>query len=127
MARNRTATNVLQLKGAFKHDPARTRVDPPTPELERPTKADLKAFRSHEEAWDYLVATMPRGILRKRDRIYIEIAAKLLYEFRRVGAHGIEPAKLVRLETMLCKLGLNPSDASRVQSGADKPRNDFDD
>ena len=83
-------------------------------------------FRHYQEAYDYIVDTVPHNILKKRDRIYVEITARLMCEMRRVGVTNMEGSKLNTLEKMLSKLGLNPTDAARVATGAAKASNEFD-
>lgn len=124
MARPRTATNVLQLRGAFKKDPQRARQDVKTGRDvgAAPSKQQL----TFPEAWDYLVRCCPRGVLDERDRVYLEIAASLFVEFRANFADMPAP-RLARLEMMLGKLGMTPVDASRVKADTGPAKNEFED
>lgn len=128
MARPRTPTNVLLLRGAGKKHPERMRdrLEEPQPKAGIGPAPSFFKVRQRE-CWDYLVGIAPPGVLGDSDRAYLEIAAELLAHKRTVGVGRIDPAKLNRLETMLGKLGMNPSDRSKVRapSGGQKPRNAF--
>lgn len=131
MARPRKPTNVLELNGAFRKNPARGR--------EREGEAEPKAGigpapswfgKKQVEAWDDLVRIAPIGVLGDSDRVYLELTAELLALKRRLGVLAMDRAKLNKLEAMLGKLGLNPSDRSRVKvtghrSPAPAPGNPF--
>jgi hypothetical protein len=125
MPAHRKPTNVLEIAGAFRKDPQRRRVDPPTRKpIGRPPKPDFLTF---EQAWRYLVKCAPRDVLRDdRDRLWVEVAAHLLVQFRADPA-AMHSAKLSRLVAMLAALGMSPADASRVTATAPaKVRNPFD-
>ena len=133
--RPRTATNVLELKGAFRKNPDRGRARAHEPKpiggIGPAPKLEVLTF---EQAWDLIVATAPPGVLTSRDRLYVRVAAELLALLSESGAAGVDSAKLNRLEMMLGKLGLNPADASRVKAwsnapaggSAEAPENPFD-
>jgi phage terminase small subunit len=125
MARPRTATAILEARGAFKKDPQRLRVDPVTTgELSKVPPRHLKA--DQKRAWRRIVKIAPAKVLQDSDEIMVELAAVLLAEFQADPA-GMQTSRLLRLETQLGKLGLSPSDRARV--GVEKPAaaNDFDD
>lgn len=111
MAAHRKPTNVLQLTGAWRHDPQRKRIDPPTqgPVGNAPKQSRL----TFAQAWRYIVKCCLAGVLADRDRPYLEIAASLFVEFR-AAPTKFHPAKLARLTAMLAALGMSPADASRV-------------
>lgn len=123
--RPRTADAILELRGSFEKDPQRRRetaipkagIGPCPPEQ----------VMSRSEAWDFLVSISIPGVLGDRDRATLRIAADLFALYTRVGVEEMEAAKLNRLDTMLGKLGLNPSDASRVGgTGKKPPQNPFE-
>lgn len=110
VARPRTPTNVLRLRGAFRRNPQRARRDPePAGELGEPpahlTELELACWRE-------LVAMSAPGVLTAGDRWMVEIAARLMAEYRS-GAE-FRPARLTRLHSALAALGLSPSDRSKV-------------
>lgn len=115
----RKPTNVLELTGAFKRNPNRARVDPPTHKpIGKPPKLGPITF---QQAWRTIVASAPPGVLRDdRDRIWVEVAAHLLVQFRADPA-AMPPQKLARLTSCLSALGLSPADASRVTAEKVKP------
>ena len=116
--RPRTPSNILQLRGAFKKDPKRGRERENEPEPKAGIGPAPAHFHEDEVlAWDYLVGIAPIGVLGDSDRAYLEIAAELFALKRRIGIEAMDSAKLNRLETMLSKLGLNPSDRSHVKVG----------
>jgi hypothetical protein len=124
MARPRQATNVLQLKGAFAHDPKRAREDATTGRAigDCPFDGPINL----QQAWDYLVSMSPTGVLDERDRAYLEIASRLFVEMRN-GFDDMHPARLGRLEMMLSKLGMTPVDSSRVKAAPGQRKNAFAD
>lgn len=123
MAAPRKPTAVLQLNGAFAHDPRRRRVDPKPkgPIGNAPKQGPLTVA----QAWKYIVHCAPEGTLFSRDRLYVEMAASLFAQFR-ADPVRFHPAKLARLEMMLSKLGMSPADASRVRAAPSRVRGDFD-
>ena len=124
MARPRTATQLLELRGAFKKDPQRLRVDPePTGTLRKKPPANLTT--DQKQAWQRIARIAPAGVLQNSDEIMIELASVLLAEFQ--ADPGMMPtARLLRLETQLGKLGLSPSDRARVGVVKPEPFNEFD-
>ncbi len=126
MARPRTATNVLELRGAFAKNPSRgrERADEPVP-LGEIGSAPESLVEDEVAAWDYLVGITPAGVLGDCDRPHMEVAARLLAYSRRVSVEDWSAMKIARLDSMLGKMGLNPSDRSRVKADKAPPKNDF--
>lgn len=124
MPAHRKPSNVLALSGSWRKDPQRRRVDPiTTGPIGAPPKQSPLDFPA---AWRYLVKCAPKGVLADRDRVWLEIAAHLLVQFRANPA-DMHPAKLSRLTACLSALGLSPADASKVAAAPAKPeRGDFD-
>jgi phage terminase small subunit len=123
MARPRTPTNVLEIRGAFDKNPNRRREDAKTTgEI-----GDPPTYLSEMErlAWAEIVQNAPISVLTSADRQIVELASRLMAESR-VDFTEFTAAKLARLEAMLGKLGMTPADRSRVSGGnKDKPRNAF--
>ena len=119
MARPRTPTNVLELKGSFKKDPQRRREDAEAvgPLGGSPTHIN-GAVRG---AWNEIVASAPREVLTGSDALAVELAANLLAQFR---ADPVEftAAKLVRLEALLGKFGMTPADRAKVGGKKEAPK-----
>lgn len=110
MARPRTPTAVLRLRGSFRKDPRRAlgREREPAPKAgigAPPASLSPAAAR----AWLQLAEMAPPGSLGDSDRAYLEVAAELLAFKRVVGVAAMAAGKLNRLEVMLGKLGLRPA------------------
>jgi phage terminase small subunit len=119
MARPKTATNILELKGAFKTHPERKRKNEPagSPIVSATAPAHLSDGQS--AAWAEIVAVVPAGVLTGSDSIHLEIVACLLAEFR--AEHGLlDTARITRLTSEMGKLGLNPS--ARAGLSVEKPK-----
>jgi len=124
MPAKRKPAAVQELTGAWRKDPQRRRIEPtvsgPIGSPPKQTPLDFPA------AWRNLVKCAPAGILAERDRVWLEVAAHLLVQFRANPAE-MHPAKLSRLTACLSALGLSPAYASRVSFAPPTPeRGDFD-
>lgn len=114
MGRPRTPSNILDARGAFDKNPNRRRVDEPEPngEIGEPPKR----FSAAELlAWSEIVSTCAAGVFCKSDRLAVEVAAVLLAMFRADPA-GIPAAKLARLDSLMARFGMTPSDRSKVSA-----------
>ena len=109
MARPKKPTKILELSGAFKKDPQRRRPNEPKPNT---PVGDCPAHLTPQErvAWVEISEMCVVGVLTGADRAHLEVAACLLAEYRK--DKEIRTATL--LEKYLSKMGLNPSDRSRV-------------
>lgn len=94
MARPRTPSNVLELRGAFKKDPKRRRQPvaaagefDPTPPRHLP--------KDHVRAWHSVVAQIPPGVPTASDYLSIEIMASVLARFWLTGE--LDYAKELRM------------------------------
>ena len=126
MARPRTATNVLALKGAFKKDPARGRERENEPEPNAGIGPAPDSLAEDERAaWDQLVERCPRGVLGDCDANHMEVAAKLMAYTRRVPVEEWQAAYIARLDAMLGKMGMNPADRSKVKADKAPKKNPF--
>ena len=65
------------------------------------------------DAWKEVVKRIPEGILTNSDTIHVEIIACLLAEYR-LDPVGMNSARITRLTVEMGKLGLNPSDRSKL-------------
>lgn len=114
MARPRTPTNVLELRGAFDKNPNRRRVDPETSgEIGDPPEYFDQA---HRDIWQEIVSNAPLKVLTVADRQIVEIATRLIFESR-FDWENFSAGKIGRLESMLGKLGMTPADRSKVGGG----------
>lgn len=104
MARPRTPTALLELRGSFKHDPQRRRARQNEPIVSAPLPDPPS--RINEPAvstWQELKA---QGFwLTSADRFLVEIAAALMTAYRRDRLKSADTAMLIGL---LSKLGFSP-------------------
>lgn len=120
MARNRTPTNVLDLKGSYKNHPERKRERANEPE----PKAGIGPSPDHfdelqQKTWNELVGIIPAGVLGDCDRWTVEIAVRLMCKLRADG--GLAGAEYGNLIKCLSVMGMTPADRSRVKV-PDKPK-----
>ena len=125
MGRPRTPTNVLDKRGAFEKDPQRKRSAEPKP------TADIgdppKSFdRKHKATWKELMGIIPPGVLFNSDRWSVEALVCLMVEFRRDPTR-FSAAQYARLENLLGKMGMTPSDRSKVVVKQEKKADGWDD
>ncbi|WP_374349179.1 hypothetical protein [Chitinimonas sp.] len=114
MARPRTPTNVLDARGAFKKDPQRGRARAGEPEPNGPIGEPPERLNdSQRDAWAEIVGTAHDGVLCRADRLSVEMAACLLAEFW-ADPVAFPSGRLARLEGLLGKFGMTPSDRSKV-------------
>lgn len=119
MARPRTPTNVLELKGAFKKNPQRARQDA---ESVGPLSSAPPHLAGAElDAWNEIAQYAPPGVLTDSDRIALEVAANLLAQFRNDPVE-FPSTKLVRLEALLGKFGMTPADRAKVGGKKEAPK-----
>jgi len=123
MGRPRTATSILDARGAFKTHPERKRVEPEAKNF--PVDPPETLNELEKKHWHEIVEKIPAGILKDADVFSVEIMVKLFTEFR-LDFEGMSVGRLTRLSAELGKFGLSPSD--RAKLSIDKPKeNDFDD
>lgn len=128
MARLRTASNVLELRGAFRKNPKRGRARANEPKPTQPLGPPPAALDDvQRQAWHDIAATCPAHVLFRRDRLMVETASRLLAHIRTTPMADIPAAMVARLESHLARLGMTPSDASRVSVMEPRPANVFDD
>lgn len=121
MARPRTATNILEMKGAFTKNPQRARKSEPKGKGTFRKTAPPHLNEEQKAVWREVVRLVPAGVLTGSDQVVVEIAAVLLEEFRRAG-EDMHAARLTRLCALLGRLGLDPS--GRASLAIEKPRED---
>lgn len=123
MARPRKPTAVLELVGAFKHNPDRaaSRVNEP-----KPTKSSIKTppvwmTEPQKKCYAEILRRAHPGVCMEPDTNHVQIVACLMAQFQ-VDPDAMPPPRVAALLAGLGKLGMNPSDRSRVQApGSAKP------
>jgi len=122
MGRNRTPSNILELRGAFDKNPQRRREEPTVEKtLGDPPEHFDEARRA---TWAEIVEQAPEGVLTKADRIAVEMLADLLARYRASMAPGgdkFTSADRRDLMALLARFGMTAADRSRVAAPADKP------
>jgi hypothetical protein len=117
--RPRKPTAVLELNGAYKHDPARKRTDEPIPQGKL---GDAPEYLGEDGAaiWQEMKA---EGFwLTSADAFLLEVAVRYLDYFRK-GAS--EPKLVSQLISVLNKLGFGPAERSKIKApGAKEPAAD---
>ena len=122
MARPRTPTNVLAMKGAFKKNPNRTRTDPLTPGPIGRAPAWLSD--DEKKIWREVVRIAPAGVLTRSDRIALEELVSLIHE-RRTCLADMSGAKRQLLRTYLGAFGLTAADRARINVSPPRKPNRF--
>ncbi len=115
MGRNRTPSNILDLRGAFEKNPQRRREEP---EVERELGEPPPHFdEARRAAWAEIVSHAPAGVLTRADRIAVEMLADLLTRYRASMAPDGEKftsADRRDLMALLARFGMTAADRSRV-------------
>lgn len=113
MGRHRKPTAVHALTGAIAHNPGRFADRANEPRINEGLGPPPDSMRPDQRAaWMEIDRLAPWLTL--SDRIAVEIAACLLAMFRVTGAEMMPTTLMTRLETILGRLGLTPSDRSKV-------------
>jgi phage terminase small subunit len=132
VARPRTPSNVLELRGAFRKHPERRRKDAPGAGVlnhEPPEELGGAAAR----AWRFLVERLPQAALSSSDEVAIAQAARLMAAIWALdslgGALNRQYASLsAELRQWLIQLGMTPQARTKLPvRDPDKPRNRFKD
>jgi phage terminase small subunit len=126
MGRPRLPTNVLDARGAFKKDPQRAvaRADEPKP-AEGDEIGEPPDWFGPEQfmCWQEIVTLAHGGTLSSADRLIVEHGAQLLAMLR-AEQWRVHPTIMIRWETVLAKLGMTPSDRSKVAARKAAPNAD---
>jgi len=114
MARPRKPTNVLQLAGAFKKNPARGRERANEPKPNGPVgDPDAWMDETQRKCRDWIIRKCPAGVLGDCDEGILEIAAQL----RAMQVNGqIDNKGLALLKACYTELGMTPASRSKVQA-----------
>lgn len=122
MARPRTPSNVLELRGSFKKDPQRNRKNEPK------TVGDVGSYSvgptDQKEIWNELIAACPKNVLTGSDRIALEIAVEYMRQFR-LDPVGCTAERVKTLINLLARFGMTPADRAKL-SIEDKSKEEKD-
>jgi phage terminase small subunit len=123
MPKPRTPSTVLEARGAFDKDPGRRREDFAAAAFD---PAPPKYFTVKQKAvWTEIVTALPASVLQATDRIAVELAARLVANFRAQPDSEVTSAQVAQIRTALAVLGMTPADRSRVSATKDAPSNPF--
>ena len=119
MSRPRTATAILEARGAFKSNPDRKREDPkcssPFPDVAPENLTPLQV-----KWWHSIRRMVPDGILTGADQLTVHLAAVLWSEFM-VDSAGMNTGRIGQMRSVMGSLGLSPADRAKL---ATKPEGD---
>ena len=113
MGRPRTPTAILESGGAFLINPQRKeeRANEPIPNSELRKTAPKSLSPDEKKVWREFIKKVPAGVLGDCDEYWLAMAVRLECKERK-GTIGVgERAQYMNL---LGKLGMNPSDRSKV-------------
>jgi hypothetical protein len=142
MGRNRLPDNVVELNGGKQANPKRWkdqgRDTAPKDERALGPAGNVYGMIDYTEAWDMIVDQCAAGVLKRRDRQMVGMAAALLMDTTNMRAMVMATGgqaimsnaylkALAQLAQILSRLGMSPVDASKVAGTAAPAKNDFDD
>jgi hypothetical protein len=112
MSRPKTATAVLEARGAFAKHPERKREN--EPDTGRGIGPAPVHFTSEQgQAWDEIVSICAPGVFQSSDRLVVEAIAVELTIFR-ANPKRYGTSALALLTNLLGRCGMTPSDRSKV-------------
>ena len=123
MPQPRTATALLEARGAFKNHPNRKREDP---KVSTPFVAVAPAELDPLEVkwWHKLVKMVPDGVLTGADQATVILAATLMAEFMS-DRRGFPSAKIAQMRAVFGELGLSPSARAKLATKPEADDGDF--
>lgn len=125
MARPRTPTNILELKGAFKKNPQRARKAEPVP-TGGIGPAPKRMTKRQQEAWDEVVTNCPAGVMGNSDRIALEVVVVRIAAYQ--DSTELPPVQEATfIFNALGRFGMTPSDRSKIIVPKGKEKNPFAD
>lgn len=111
MARPRTPSNVLELRGSFQKNPQRKRLNEPKPVG---VVGDFSIGSADPaKIWDELVESCPRNVLTASDRMALEIAVEYMRQFRE-NPTSCPSDRVKTLIGLLARFGMTPSDRAKL-------------
>src|ERR1017187_3686782 len=117
----RKPTRLLELSGAYRHNPQRRR--PPEPQPTAPLGPAPEHLSPEAAAcWAELEAMIPPGVVFASDRWAMELSATSMADTRSGTISNARYAGLLRL---MAALGLSPVDRSRLSVPPEKPQGKF--
>jgi len=135
--RAKLPADVIDLRGRHAHNRGRyeARVEGAVRDDEPLGDAPELRIITSKEAWDYIVSIAPPGVLRRRDRLMVEEAARLYRDIHNLSVLAdiegipsvVKAADATAFRSVLGRLGLSPADAANVTIPKRDTGNVFDD
>ena len=107
------------IQGTFRKDRAKNEPNPTAPIGGPPVHLDVQVA----QCWREIVETCADRVLTYADRIAVELAASLLFEYRINARFSV--MKLNMLITLLGKFGMTPSDRGKINLPGKPTKNKF--
>ena len=108
MGRPKTASNILDARGAFKKNPDRARPNEPKPKPKFRKTPPKHLTDLRKVCWKEIVKQVPAGVLTNADETTMAIISVLFAEFRTKGAN-MSAAHLTRMQAIMGRIGLDPA------------------
>lgn len=124
MARHAQPRELAELKGAAKHDPQRYRNEVPKSDVPLGNAPDDMSD-GEKAAWFEISCRAIPGVLTHADGFMVELAASLLAEYRE-NRREMVTSRIQLLVGVLARLGLSPSDRTKLGMESPKEENHFD-
>ena len=124
MGRNRKPAELVAIDGSLEHDRKRYSARLHAPKKSNPLgnpPSHLPA--TQKKLWKELVKNTPAGVLTVADRFLVELTTGLLFKMRTGDISTGETSQLV---SCLSRMGLTPSDRSKVSADAPDTRDDLE-
>jgi hypothetical protein len=108
----RVPTSLLEIRGAFEHNPERRKDRENEPKPTGSLGPAPRTFKKEEKKiWKELQEIVPPGVLTNADRWTVEIACVLMARQR---AGTITSSDLGKLIALMSRMAMTPADRSRV-------------
>lgn len=123
MSKSRTATSILEARGAFAKHPDRKREDPKVTDP-FPAEAPANLTPLQVKWWHRIAKMAPDGVLTGADQIIVRVCACLMAQYA-VDPDGMPTARIARLTAEIGKLGLSPSDRAKLATKPEEGGDEF--
>lgn len=123
MARHKTPSNILDLKGSYKTHPERKNDEEPEGLPLNSTPPEY-FDAEHIKHWNDLISRVPAGVATDSDYYLLVIGAAILSEIEETQGH-LPNERIAKFVTISAKLGLTPSDRAGLKV-PQKKKNKFD-
>ena len=123
MSRPRTATAILDARGAFSKNPNRKRTDPKVTNP-FPSRAPSNMNPLQVKWWHRIRKMVPQGVLTGADQLSVHLAAVLWCEFM-VDAANMPSGRIAQMRGVMGTLGLSPSDRAKLAATPEDDDGEF--